>query len=57
MENIKNKYRLNPRNDILGEKCHQLGVNVWRSGEYIFDKIHYEGLFQFTLPHLFVGGT
>jgi hypothetical protein len=57
MENIKNKCRLNPRNYILDEKCLQLGVNVWRSGEYIFDKIHYEGLFQFTLPHLFVGRT
>jgi len=57
MEHIKNEYRLNPRNDILGEKSHQFGVNVRYSGEYISDKIHYESLFQFTMPHLFAGGT
>jgi len=42
MEYIKNKYRLNPKNDILNGKSDQFGVNVPHSGERIFDNIHYE---------------
>jgi len=57
MEHSKIKYRLNQKKDIVDGKSHQFGVNVRHSGEFIFDKIHYECLFQFTVPHPLVGGT
>jgi hypothetical protein len=48
MEYTKNKYRLNPRTDVLDEKPHEFGVNVRHSAECIFDKVRYECLFHFT---------